>query len=119
MNEQVSSNTGNRVESAKLFYDFFKHITTLSTGTLIVLTALLDKLFESPVWMSLVVIVFVFLLISITTSLISMIYMAKHVQDRITGQELDSAAKYIGASIISFMLAIAALSIFATKKFMV
>ena len=33
-------------ESCKLFFDFFKHLTTLSTGSLVLITTLLTKVFN-------------------------------------------------------------------------
>jgi hypothetical protein len=39
-----------RVERMKILYDLNKHITTLSTGTLLLMAGWLDKVFKTPVW---------------------------------------------------------------------
>ncbi|EPS8832808.1 hypothetical protein BBM13_10810 [Vibrio parahaemolyticus] len=41
-------------ESAKLAYDLFKHLTTLSTGSLLVIVAFIEKVYSSPKAMYLV-----------------------------------------------------------------
>jgi hypothetical protein len=35
-------------EGNKLFYDVFKHLTTLSTGSILILVAFLENLFVDP-----------------------------------------------------------------------
>ena len=35
-------------ESIKLYFEFYKHLTTLSTGAIVILSTLLEKLFENP-----------------------------------------------------------------------
>lgn len=59
-------------ESLKLGYDLFKHITTLSTGTLLILITFLEKLFQNPTWKVLVSISFVSLTLVIMLSTILM-----------------------------------------------
>lgn len=38
------------IEATKIAYDIYKHLTTLNTGSIVLLVALLDKLFSSPEW---------------------------------------------------------------------
>ena len=44
------------LEQTKFMADYLKHVTTLSTGSLILLTIFLEKLFSRPRWRSLVTI---------------------------------------------------------------
>jgi len=51
------------VESAKLWSEYLKHLTTLSVGSIVLLTAFLEKLFKQPEWIfSLVISLIGFLL---------------------------------------------------------
>lgn len=68
-------------ESFKLGYDFFKHITTLSTGTLLFLITFIEKIFQNPSWKFLVSVCFVSLVISIISSLITMFFTTQIVAD--------------------------------------
>lgn len=42
-------------DTAKYIADFHKHLTTLATGTLVLLSTFIDKLFSAPKWKALVV----------------------------------------------------------------
>lgn len=63
-------------ESLKLGYDLFKHITTLSTGTLLILITFLERLFQNPTWKFLVSISFTSLVFVIVLSLVLMFLIA-------------------------------------------
>jgi len=39
-----------RLDRMKILYDLNKHITTLSTGSLLLMTGWFDKVFKIPVW---------------------------------------------------------------------
>ena len=43
-------------ESWKLQYDIYKHLTTLSTGSILLLITFLEKLFARPIWKWLVIV---------------------------------------------------------------
>ncbi len=68
-------------ESIKLLYDLFKHITTLSTGILLILIAFLEKLFQTPTAKFLVGISFACFTITIIFSLITMAVMIQGIAD--------------------------------------
>ena len=44
-----------RLEFHKAFYDYLKHLSTLATGSIVLLAAMLEKLFAQPRWKLLVV----------------------------------------------------------------
>lgn len=68
-------------EGLKLHFDAVKHITTLCTGSILILVTFLEKLFTNPSWKPLVGIAFGFLLFSIIGSLYAMLYIASAVRD--------------------------------------
>lgn len=74
-NEYTKQEKANE-ESLKLSYDLFKHITTLSTGTLLILIAFLERLFQNPTWKFLVSISFTSLVLVIVLSLVLMFLIA-------------------------------------------
>ena len=53
------------IESQKMVLDYLKHITTLDTGAMVLLTVLLEKFFQQPQWKFLVIAVFSSFVISI------------------------------------------------------
>jgi len=62
-------------ESTKLNVDYLKHITTLATGSIILLVTFLDKVFEHPnhTWMIIVVLISLLLtVVFASTSFISL-----------------------------------------------
>jgi hypothetical protein len=66
-------NEKRRMEGEKLLFDVFKHLTTLSTGSILVMIALLEKLFKENVhWKQLVLVSFAAFIISIGYAVNSM-----------------------------------------------
>ena len=46
-------NTSSYIEQQKIVFDYIKHITTLNTGSVVLLAALLEKLFKTKIWKNL------------------------------------------------------------------
>ena len=105
-------------ESFKLLYDLFKHITTLSTGTIIVLATFLEKLFPNPIWMPLVIVTFVGLIVSLVSALCAMPYMALHVRETISRQMGLRVLKIVVICYLGFLVAILSLTIFSIRNFL-
>ena len=61
-----------RIERMKLLYDLTKHITTLSTGTLLLMAGLFDKVFKIPVWKPLACVAFLLFSATIVLSVFAM-----------------------------------------------
>jgi len=107
------------LEGSKCVYDSFKHLTTLSTGSILILVALLEKLFESPEWTFLVAISFVCFIITMTFSIVAMWIMASSIRDMGT----TAGAAYTGVllmatSLISYTLGVISLVVFGLKNFL-
>lgn len=80
-----------RAERIKLVYDFLKHLTTLSSGALLVVAALAEKFFKES---SLSVVLFagmVFLLITILAAIVPMVILAVSVGRKPDGEATANA----------------------------
>lgn len=102
-------------------HDSFKHLTTLSTGSILILATFLDKFFAGPEWKILIGVTFTFLAISIFLSVISMFLWAfvpflgkvPEQQEAATNTFALSAC----FSVLSFLLGITSFIFFALKNF--
>src|SRR5437867_4460745 len=63
-----------RAEMSKFVHDYFKHLTTLSTGAIIIIVAFLEKLFSQPKWKALVGVGIVAFLMSVVSSVVVQTY---------------------------------------------
>jgi hypothetical protein len=63
-------------ESFKLLFDVYKHITTLSSGTILILVTFLEKLFKNPKAVQLIPLSISCYLLSIIFSLLIMAHLA-------------------------------------------
>jgi len=48
------------LEGQKLFHDTFKHLTTLNTGSILILATFLEKFFKVPTWKILIPMAFAY-----------------------------------------------------------
>ncbi len=101
-------------ESWKLKYDIYKHLTTLSTGSILLLVTFLEKIFVRLVWKGLVIAAFCLLFIAILASFIVMNILASVIRDmKLNKREERFNTKIIGFALIAFLLGILSLIIFA------
>jgi hypothetical protein len=68
--EQIPA-TPERLEHVKNVLDYLKHITTLSTGSIILQITFLEKLFVHPRWRALVAVSLVSFMLSIVASVVA------------------------------------------------
>jgi F0F1-type ATP synthase membrane subunit c/vacuolar-type H+-ATPase subunit K len=104
-------------ESWKLQYDIYKHLTTLSTGSILLLITFLEKLFTRPTWKWLVPVALCCLLASILVSFVVMNLMASQVR------EMEVDQRFVKRNLIviiialsTFLLGIFSLIVFAVKN---
>src|SRR5687768_7184045 len=82
MGDQVTKSTGSRtreestpdasrLEFHKAFYDYLKHLSTLATGSIVLLAATLEKLFAQPRWKPLVMVSVAGFLVTIVASVLA------------------------------------------------
>jgi hypothetical protein len=112
-----------RVDYLKDLVEYLKHITTLSTGSIVLLATFLEKIFAQPQWKLAVVVSVGGFLVSIigsvaTYSVILFFEMRSEIGSSV---ETPTAAKIIGmigffATWLGFLCGIAALSVFAIRN---
>lgn len=68
------ASTATRTEFLKAVSDHFKHITTLSSGFILVMVAFLEKFFAKPEWKSLVIVAFVSFALATLFSVIAQVF---------------------------------------------
>jgi|SRR5215213_3792250 len=110
-----------REEGLKLYYDFYKHLTTLCTGSILILVTFLEKIFANPKWKALVIAAFGFFVLSIIACVLEMVSIASDVQKMGPATEdehyEEKMVLYIGISAFTcFPLGILCLVIFAMKN---
>lgn len=101
----------------KLIFDLFKHLTTLSTGSLLLTIGFIDKLFPQHQWGSLIVVVFVAFFITVVASFISMLitsYAVSRNYESNTESKIYALAATI--AILSFIIGIICLIVFFFKN---
>ncbi|MBN1186823.1 MAG: hypothetical protein JXB49_31385 [Bacteroidales bacterium] len=100
--------------------DYLKYLTGLSTGSLILLTTFLDKLFIQPVWKYLVSISLISFMISVFTSVIAqtmLVFLLSKLDPESSRRFLVSVFMYaIIFTWIAFMIGIISLTTFALKN---
>ncbi len=110
----------NRVlESLKLDHESFKHLTTVSTGSIVILAAFLEKLLNAPELKWLIPLTFLALIVAAYTSVVQM-FRISHADVR-AGQGMGSQRRKFPLVAIlscgSFLLGMLCLSVFVTWNF--
>lgn len=107
-------------EAVKLQYDAFKHLTTLNTASILLLVAFLEKLFINPRAKFLVAFAFLCFIVSILTSFVLMILLSGIMRftqyvprDKDRDYVEKHLARFLLTSVMSFVVAIICLSVFA------
>lgn len=104
-------------ESWKLRYDTYKHLTTLNTGSILLLVTFLEKLFERPMWKGLVIVAFCSFLTSILASLVVMNVTTGFIREmEIEKKDERLGGALVSIALLSFLLGIISLVSFAVKN---
>jgi hypothetical protein len=108
-----------RQEGQKLLYDSIKHLTTLSTGSVLILATFLEKFFKEPEWKALMVLAFVGFIASMLFSFATMLALSKSIfsLEEKTESGSRSGAIFLRLSILSFLIGIISLVSFSLKNF--
>jgi len=104
-------------EGSKLFHDTFKHLTTLSTGSILLLVTFFDK-FKFLQWKFLATISLIAFIISTLISFLLMLFLAKdvYIMGKPTSRDwLFRLGAWVAA--VSFVLGIIILVLFAASNF--
>lgn len=105
-------------EGEKLFFESMKHLTTLSTGSILLLVTFIEKLFSNPSWKALIAVSLISFVVSIMCSVSSMLQSANHVKHSGRFPRLEAGVKttiYYSA-LFTFVVGLAGLVAFALKN---
>lgn len=101
-------------EGWKLQYDIYKHLTTLSTGSIILVVTFLEKLFKNPVGKGLVITALCSLFLCIFGSFFVMNILASQIREMEADERYEKRhGLIIGSALILFLLGIVSLILFA------
>jgi Na+-transporting methylmalonyl-CoA/oxaloacetate decarboxylase beta subunit len=113
----MSADQKSRPESDSEYYEAYKHLTTLSTGSILILLALLEKLFVNPKWRALVIVALISFIVSILSSVLMMFLIGNLVREsRIANNKAETMS--ILFSLSSFLLGIISFVIFSMVNFL-
>lgn len=108
-----------QIEHLKAASDHFKHITTLSSGFILVMATLLEKLFEQPAWRLLVPVAFVAFALAILLSVAAQAFFIDFIR-RASGYTTDATAPLAATLTLTtwgaFLVGVLALVVFAVKN---
>lgn len=107
-NNYAAEFEGSRLEADKLRYDLFKHLTTLNTGSILIVGATIKNLFPDPKSLSLIFYAFSCFLVSIVGSLIGMFMKSFQVH---YGKSLEEKDRYFAgmSTLLALMLFVSGL----------
>ena len=105
-------------EGIKLLFETFKHLTTLSTGSIVLLSTFFKDSFSNPQWGWLTSLTFTLFMISTVTSVMVMVAYSEMLRsNKSHGNYINFMGGYgIIISELSFILAVIALSVFGIKS---
>ena len=109
------------LDTIKFWQDTFKHLTTLSSGAIIILATFLDKNGNPPkLW--LVGAIFALLIVSVISSVAALIWLSlAHMGIAMSGGNPHRSMKAVSIceiiGVASFILALVALAVFVVGKF--
>lgn len=106
--------------SQQQFFETLKHITTLSSASVLLMTTFLEKLVKNPEWRWLIGATFVFFMVSILTSVLLMFWQALLAEEDLGSLSREGFSSYLIISIIavwSFVGGMICLVAFALKNF--
>ena len=111
-----------RHEWSKFWVDYLKHLTTLSTGSILLVVTFLEKLSSRPHWKWAVITTVAALLLSVLGSVVAFTVLALNVdiwdtEDDAGGQHGDRIARVgLYASWAGFVLGMLSLAVFAIRN---
>jgi len=112
------------IEFVKLMHDHTKHLTTLSTGSIVVLVTFYEKLAATPSWTPLVIVAlvaFVCTILAATLSQILLLPMSEPVHQESTPArglwaESPPLVIFLLASWLAFIIAVISLGVFGVRN---
>jgi amino acid transporter len=108
-----------KLEGLKHWFDFFKHLTTLSTGTIVILATFLEKLFTYPRWNTLIGVSFGGFAVCLVFAVLSMAMYARAISEsgNLGKREARAGIVFIAVCSTGFLVGAVSLVIFSLRNF--
>ena len=122
--ENSNAKVQQALEVLKLDYQTYKHLTTLSTGSILLIVTLLDKLFDNPEWIGLAILSICSFFVCVVASVSAMFFTSMLIQKLVVIHEDITPGYTLFAFIIvwlasgGFLLGIGSLVAFAFPNFL-
>jgi hypothetical protein len=104
-----------KIKEIELLHDYLKHLTTLSTGSILLIVAFLEKLFPDPVWKFLVAIALLGFTIVIILSLLLQFFILVEMDPDTPSYERVAQICFFTLA-ASFVIGIGSVVLFAFKN---
>ncbi|MGB8682931.1 MAG: hypothetical protein WCD12_08615 [Candidatus Binatus sp.] len=106
------------VESIKFVADYLKHLTTLSTGSLLLISTFLEKFFARPLWKPCVIVALSSFLVSVIGAALALTALAAMIEDPLDYFSDSGLAFGFGliATWAGFLVGIISFAAFAIKN---
>lgn len=107
-----------RFERMKLLFDLNKHITTLATGTLLLMAGLYERVFKTPVWKELAAFTFILFAATVICSVIAMFSFAMYSRSthNTPADPIRWGATFFSLALISLIAGVLAFVAFVLKN---
>jgi hypothetical protein len=107
-----------RFERMKLLFDLNKHITTLATGTMLLMAGFYERVFKSPTWKELAAATFVLFAATVLCSVLAMFSFAMYSQKthNTPDDPIERGAKFFTAALSALILGVMAFVMFVLKN---
>jgi hypothetical protein len=109
---ESSQNNTRILESLKHDYDAYKHLTTLSTGSILIRTTFLDKIFKNPEWKCLIIFCLIFFVLSIIGCVASLFGISASMNSRVKISKIVSNI-FMYMALVGFLLGLISLVVFS------
>jgi hypothetical protein len=110
-------NVDKRVEYAKILFEYLRHLATLSTGSILLIAAFLEKVFPQRVWTVMAVIALVGFIISVIGTILAYTIYLPMIKNPRTH---PMAERFFGVGLVmawgGFLLGIICLTVFAIRN---
>ena len=104
-----------KIKELELLHDYLKHLTTLSTGSILLIVAFLEKLFPNPEWKFLVAVALLGFTIVIVLALLLQFFVLQDMDPDTPSFETIARPCFLTLA-GSFLVAITSIVVFAFKN---
>jgi hypothetical protein len=115
----TGTNENSHVEFHKALYDYLKHLATLSTGSIVLLAALLEKVFAQPRWKPMVIVAVLGFLFTVAASFVAYTLMVLNFpRPGITNSKLEGNLVFFAMLVtwLSFFGGVLSLALFIIRN---